>query len=306
MGITRRFAGGSGAAAADVSSQKYQQMALALAEKELEIGKLKEERSEYKRKYEDLTSTLKALADGGGHGAPPPAAATAASGARAQDKTDKEDGLQDKNFPLKVHRRQGKPVVADSYGKIHEKVEDAHARHLRMRREAYHRDKSIRAALTAESTSRLPWQSCRQCGARRTDDSSGSRPPLAAIGGGDDAAGARRTDDSSGSEPPEPARAAALALALPLAAHAADGARRTDDSSGASCARAQGSAGGQSSSASGAAAAEAEAAALEAKAAAAEAEAEAAEAEAAEAEAEDTAPEEPPSKKSKKTFIRKE
>ena len=278
MGITGRFAGGSGAAAADVSSQTYQQMALALAEKELAIGKLKEERSEYKRKYEDLTSSLKALADGGGHGAPPPAAA-AASGARAQDNKDKEDGLQDKNFPLKVHHRQGKPVVADSYGKIHEKVEDSHARRLRVRREAYHRDKSIRAAVMAEPTSRLPWQSCRQCGARRTDDSSGSRPPLAAIGGGDDAAGARRTDDSSG----------------------------------ASCARAQGSAGGQSSSASGAAALEAEVAALEAEAAAAEAEAEAAEAEAAAAEAdsfraesEDTAPEEPPSKKSKKTFIRKE
>ena len=277
MGITGRFAGGSGAAAADVSSQTYQQMALALAEKELAIGKLKEERSEYKRKYEDLTSSLKALADGGGHGAPPPAAA-AASGARAQDNKDKEDGLQDKNFPLKVHHRQGKPVVADSYGKIHEKVEDSHARRLRVRREAYHRDKSIRAAVMAELAGRAY--------VARSDDSSGSRPPLAAIGGGDAAAGARRTDDSSG----------------------------------ASCARAQGSAGGQSSSASGAAAAEAEAAALEAEAAAAEAEAEAAEAEAAaaeaeaeaaeaeaaEAEAEDTAPEEPPSKKSKKTFIRKE
>ena len=304
MGITRRFAGGSGAAAADVSSQKYQQMALALAAKELEIRKLTEEKSEYKRKYEDLTSSLKALADGVGHGAPPPAAA-AASGARAQDNKDKKDGLQDKNFPLKVHHRQGKPVVVDSSGKIHEKVEDPRERALRLRREAYHRDKRIRAALTAGSgpvAAVAPAAS----GARRTDDSSGSRPPLAAIGGGDDAAGARRTDDSSGSEPPEPARAAALALALALAAHAADGARRTDDSSGASCARAQGSAGGQSSSASGAAAAEAEAAALEAKAAAAEAEAEAAEAEAAEAEAEDTAPEEPPSKKSKKTFKRKE
>ena len=267
MGITRRFAGGSGAAAADVSSQKYQQMALALAAKELEIRKLTEEKSEYKRKYEDLTSSLKALADGVGHGAPPPAAA-AASGARAQDNKDKKDGLQDKNFPLKVHHRQGKPVVADSSGKIHEKVEDPRERALRLRREAYHRDKRIRAALTP-GPGPVAAVAPAASGARRTDDSSGSRPPLAAIGGGDAAAGARRTDDSSG----------------------------------ASCARAQGSAGGQSSSASGrfAAALEAEAAALEAEAAAAEAEAEAAEAEAAEAaEAdEDAAPEEPPSKKTK-------
>ena len=169
MGITRRKAGGSGAAAVDVSSQEYQQLALTLGEKDLEIRKLTEEKSEYKRKYEDLySSVLKALADGVGRGAPPPAAA-AASGARAQDNKDKKDGLQDKNFPLKVHHRQGKPVVADSSGKIHEKVEDPHARRLRMRREAYHRDKSIRAALMAEPTvaSRLPWQSCRQCGARQ-------------------------------------------------------------------------------------------------------------------------------------------
>ena len=124
MGITRRKAGGSGAAAVDVSSQEYQQLALTLGEKELEIRKLTEEKSEYKRKYEDLySSVLKALADGVGRGAPPPAAA-AASGARAQDNKDKEDGLQDKNFPLKVHRRLSKPVVADSSGKIHEKVED--------------------------------------------------------------------------------------------------------------------------------------------------------------------------------------
>ena len=246
MGITRRFAGGSGAAAADVSSQKYQQMALALAEKELEIRKLTEEKSEYKRKYEDLTSSLKALADGVGHGAPPPAAA-AASGARAQDNKDKKDGLQDKNFPLKVHRRLSKPVVADSSGKIHEKVEDPSDRKKRLRREAYHHDKRIRAELMEKAGVAVA-----ASGARRTDDKR------------DD----RRDDED----------------------------KDDDDDIGS----------GQSSSASGAAAAEAEVAALEAEAAAAEAEAEAAEAEAAEAEAEDTAPEEPPSKKSKKTFIRKE
>ena len=255
MGITRRFAGGSGAAAADVSSQKYQQMALALAQKELEIRKLTEEKSEYKRKYEDLySSVLKALADGVGRGAPPPAAA-AASGARAQDNKDKKDGLQDKNFPLKVHRRLSKPVVADSSGKIHEKVEDPSDRKNRLKREAYHRNKRIRAELMEKAGVAVA-----ASGARRTDDKR------------DD----RRDDEDKDDD---------------------------DDDIGS----------GQSSSASGAAALEAEVAALEAEAAAAEAEAEAAEAEAAAAEAdsfraesEDTAPEEPPSKKSKKTFIREE
>ena len=215
MGITRRSAGGSGAAAADVSSQKCRQMALALAEKELEIGKLKEERSEYKRKYEDLTSSLKALADGGGHGAPPPAAATAASGARAQDKTDKEDGLQDKNFPLKVHHRQGKPVVADSYGKIHEKVEDPKARSLRLRREAYHRDKRIRAALTP-GPGPVAAVAPAASGARRTDDSSGASSARAqgnAGGQSSSASGAaaaaaeeedRRDDSDEETAPEEP------------------------------------------------------------------------------------------------------
>ena len=108
-----------------------EQLALLLVEKDLEIRKLKDEKTEYKRKYDALTSTLKALADGVGHGAPPPAAA-AASGARAQDNKDKKDGLQDKNFPLKVHRRLSKPAVADSSGEIHEKVEDPSDRKNRL------------------------------------------------------------------------------------------------------------------------------------------------------------------------------
>ena len=165
MGITRRKAGGSGAAAVDVSSQEYQQLALTLGEKELEIRKLTEEKSEYKRKYEDLySSVLKALADGVGRGAPPPAAA-AASGARAQDNKDKKDGLQDKNFPLKVHRRLSKPVVADSSGKIHEKVEDPSDRKNRLKREAYHRNKRIRAELMEKAGVAVA-----ASGARRTDD----------------------------------------------------------------------------------------------------------------------------------------
>ena len=258
----QKSAGGSRAGEEAARSQEFQELAFALADKELENRKLKEENAEYKRKYDDLTLTLKQLAEGAGHVALP--AAVAASGAPREldEKDTKKKGafLQDKNFHLKVHHRQGKPVVADAFGMIHEKVEDPGDRKRRLARERYHRDKRLidavaAAALAADAAS----------GARRTDDSSG----LAAIGGGDAAAGARRTDDSSG----------------------------------ASCARAQGSAGGQSSSASGgfAAALEAEAAALEAEAAAAEAEAEAAEAEAAEAaEAdEDAAPEEPPSKKTK-------
>ena len=153
MGRARTPAGGCGSAAAEYAarSQEYQQIALALADKELEIRKLQEEKSEYKRKYEALTSTLKALAEGVGHVALPAEAAVAASGARVQDKKDKKEDVQDKNFPLKVHL-QGKPAVADSFGKIHEKVEDAHARRLRLRREGYARDKAIIAAKATLAT----------------------------------------------------------------------------------------------------------------------------------------------------------
>ena len=190
MGITRRFAGGSGAAAADVSSQKCQQMALALAEKELEIRKLNAlalalaAASEYKRKYEALTSTLKALADGAGHVALPDA--VAASGAREQDKKDERDKKdkkpvgrplakeeEEKNFALKVHFL-GKPVVADSFGKIHEKVENPYASGLRRRREAYARDRALRAALSGPGAGPVAAVEDAASGARRTDDSSGA------------------------------------------------------------------------------------------------------------------------------------
>ena len=153
-------------------------MASALAEKELEIRKLNAlalalaSASEYKRKYEALTSTLKELADGVGHVALP--AAVAASGARALAKTDKQDDFQDKNFPLKVHR-QRKPVVADIFGKIHEKVEDPRARRLRLRREAYALDKKrITAALSGPGSGPVPAVGVAASGARRTDDSSGA------------------------------------------------------------------------------------------------------------------------------------
>ncbi|CAK0884991.1 unnamed protein product, partial [Prorocentrum cordatum] len=122
MGRARTSAGGCGSAAAeyDARVQENQHAAVALAEKELEIRELKEEKSEYKCKCEDLTSTLRALADGVGNAKLPAEAAVAASGARVQDKNDKTDVFQDKNSPLKVHR-QAKPVIADSSGKIHEK-----------------------------------------------------------------------------------------------------------------------------------------------------------------------------------------
>ena len=139
MGRTRAPAGGCG-------RQDMEQLALLLAEKDLEIRKLKDEKTEYKRKYDALTSTLKALADGVGHVAMSDAV-VAASGACARDKIAKKDDFQDKNFPRKVHS-QRKPVVADSFGKIHEKVEDGHATKLRLRREAYARDKALRAALS--------------------------------------------------------------------------------------------------------------------------------------------------------------
>ena len=131
---------------------------MAFAEKEQEIRALKDEKSECERKYEALTSTLKALADGAGHVALPDA--VAASGAREQDKKDERDKKdkkpvgrplakeeEEKNFALKVHYL-GKPAVADSFGKIHEKVETPHASYLRRRREAYARlDKATRSAL---------------------------------------------------------------------------------------------------------------------------------------------------------------
>lgn len=233
----KKSAGGSRAGEDAARSEEYQELAFALAEKELENRKLKVEKAEYKRKYDDLMLTLKALAEGAGHVVLPVAAvAAAASGApRELDKKEKRDAenkaFMDKNFHLKVHHRQGKPVVADAVGKIHEKVEDARARQLRVRREQYALDKRGRAALTAPGSG-VPLTVAALAadaasGARGADDSSGSsRPPLAAIGGEDAAAGARRTHDSAGAS---------------------------------SCARAQGSAGGQSSSASGAAAAEAEA-----------------------------------------------
>ena len=90
-----------------------------------------------------------------------------------QDKKDKKDYVQDKNFALKVHR-QGKPVVADSFGKIHEKVEDPHARRLRLRREGYARDKAIRAALSGPGSGPVPAVGDAASGARRADDSSGA------------------------------------------------------------------------------------------------------------------------------------
>ena len=180
MGRARSPASGSGSAAAEyvVRSQEYKQMALALAEKELEIRKLKEEKSEYQRKYEAFTSTLKALADGVRNVAMPAEAAVAASGARVQDKKDKKDDFQDKNFPLKVHR-QGKPVVADSFGKIHEKVEDTRARRLRMKREGYAIDKALRAALSGPASGPVPAVADAASGARRADDSSGASSPRA-------------------------------------------------------------------------------------------------------------------------------
>ena len=171
-GRARKSAGGCGAAAAESverSRQEYQQMVWALAEKELEIRTLKDEKSEYKRKYEALTSTLK----------------LAASGAREQDKKDEKDKkkakkddrwvhfLGEQNFALKVHFL-GEPVVADRFGKIHEKVETPHASYLRRRREAYARDKALRAALSGPGSGPVAAVEDAASGARRTDDSSGA------------------------------------------------------------------------------------------------------------------------------------
>ena len=225
----RKSAGGCGAAAAESverSRQEYQQMVWALAEKELEIRTLKDEKSEYKRKYEALTSTLKALADGAGHVALPDA--VAASGAREQDKKDERDKKdkkpvgrplakeeEEKNFALKVHFL-GKPVVADSFGKIHEKVENPYASRLRRRREANARDKALRAALSGPGSGPVAAVEDAASGARRTDDSSGASSARAqgnAGGQSSSASGAaaaaaeeedRRDDSDEETAPEEP------------------------------------------------------------------------------------------------------